>query len=45
VEELKTVDAEFIFVVDDNFAVDMKRVEEICDLIIAEGIKKRLRFP
>lgn len=40
VEELKTVDAEFIFVVDDNFAVDMKRVEEICDLIIAEGIKK-----
>ena len=40
VEELRTVDAEFIFVVDDNFAVDMKRVEEICDLIIAEGIKK-----
>jgi len=40
VEELKTVDAEFIFVVDDNFAVDMKRVEEICDLIITEGIKK-----
>lgn len=40
VEELKTIDAEFIFVVDDNFAVDMKRVEEICDLIIAEGIKK-----
>ena len=40
VEELKTVCAEFIFVVDDNFAADMKRVEEICDLIIAEGIKK-----
>jgi radical SAM superfamily enzyme YgiQ (UPF0313 family) len=40
VEELKAVDAEFIFVVDDNFAVDTKRVEEICDLIIAEGIKK-----
>ncbi|MBU1726836.1 MAG: B12-binding domain-containing radical SAM protein, partial [Candidatus Omnitrophica bacterium] len=40
VEELKSIDAEFIFVVDDNFAVDMKRVEEICDLIIAEGIKK-----
>ncbi|MCX5700019.1 MAG: radical SAM protein [Candidatus Omnitrophica bacterium] len=40
VEELKTIDAEFVFVVDDNFAVDMKRVEEICDLIIAEGIKK-----
>jgi len=42
VDELKTIDAEFIFVVDDNFAVDMKRVEEICDLIIAEGIKKTL---
>ncbi|MBN1871594.1 MAG: radical SAM protein [Candidatus Omnitrophica bacterium] len=40
VEELKTIDATFIFVVDDNFAADMKRVEEICDLIISEGIKK-----
>ncbi len=40
VEELKAIDAEFIFIVDDNFAVDMKRVEEICDLIIAERIKK-----
>ena len=40
VDELKTIDAEFIFVVDDNFAVNMQRVEEICDLIIAEGIKK-----
>jgi len=40
IEELKTIDAVFIFVVDDNFAVDMKRVEEICDLIIAEDIKK-----
>jgi anaerobic magnesium-protoporphyrin IX monomethyl ester cyclase len=40
VEELKTIDAGFVFVVDDNFAVDMKRVENICDLIIAEGIKK-----
>lgn len=40
VEELKTIDAGFVFVVDDNFAADMKRVEKICDLIIAEGIKK-----
>jgi anaerobic magnesium-protoporphyrin IX monomethyl ester cyclase len=40
VEELKTIDAGFVFVVDDNFAVDMKRVEKICDLVIAEGIKK-----
>ncbi|MFH1335446.1 MAG: radical SAM protein [Candidatus Zixiibacteriota bacterium] len=40
VEELKTIDAGFVFVVDDNFAADIKRVEKICDLIIAEGIKK-----
>lgn len=40
IEELKTIKARFIFIVDDNFAIDMKRVEEICDLIIAEGIKK-----
>lgn len=40
VEELKTIDAGFVFVVDDNFAADMKRVEKICDLIIVEGIKK-----
>lgn len=40
VEELKEIDASFIFVVDDNFAADIRRVERICDLIIAEGIKK-----
>jgi anaerobic magnesium-protoporphyrin IX monomethyl ester cyclase len=40
IEELKTIDANFIFVVDDNFAASMKRIEEICDLIIAERIKK-----
>ena len=40
VEELRTMDAGFVFVVDDNFAADMKRVENICDLVIAEGIKK-----
>lgn len=42
VEELKTVDAKFVFVVDDNFGVDMRRVEEICDRILAEGIRKTL---
>ena len=40
IEELKAIDANFIFVVDDNFAASMERVEAICDLIIAEGIKK-----
>jgi anaerobic magnesium-protoporphyrin IX monomethyl ester cyclase len=42
VAELRTVTAPFIFVVDDNFAVDMKRVSEICDGIIAAGIQKTL---
>ncbi len=40
VAELKTVEAPFVFVVDDNFGVDMKRVSQICDRVIAEGIKK-----
>lgn len=40
VDELKEIESRFVFVVDDNFAVDVKRVEEICDLIIAEGIDK-----
>ena len=40
VTELKTIKAKFIFVVDDNFAADMKRVEALCDMIIAEKIKK-----
>ena len=42
IAELKTIEAEMIMFVDDNFAVDLERVEQICDLIQAEGIKKLL---
>lgn len=43
-EELKIIDKEKesslqnVFIVDDNFTSNMKRVEKICDLIIEEGI-------
>ncbi len=40
VEEIEAIDADFVAFVDDNFTADMKRVEKICDLIIAKGIKK-----
>lgn len=41
VKEIKNVDAEMIFFADDNFFVNPKRVEKICDLLIEHGIKKR----
>ena len=42
VEEIKSIDAKVIIFSDDNFMVDMKRVERICDLLIAQDIKKLL---
>jgi radical SAM superfamily enzyme YgiQ (UPF0313 family) len=44
VNEIKQMDtnAEIIAFVDDNFCHDMQRVEEICDLIIQEGLNDRL---
>jgi anaerobic magnesium-protoporphyrin IX monomethyl ester cyclase len=44
INEIKQMDpdAEIIAFVDDNFCYDMKRVEEICDLIIKEGLNDRL---
>jgi radical SAM superfamily enzyme YgiQ (UPF0313 family) len=36
-----TVDAGIILFSDENFCVDPRRTEEICDLLIARGIKKR----
>jgi anaerobic magnesium-protoporphyrin IX monomethyl ester cyclase len=44
INELKQLDpkAEIIAFVDDNFCSDMKRVEQICDLIIQEGVNNRL---
>src|SRR3989337_3641576 len=40
IAELKTIEAEMIMLVDDNFAVDLERVEQICHLIQEEGIRK-----
>jgi len=44
VNEIKQMDtnAEIIAFVDDNFCHNMKRVGEICDLIIQEGLNDRL---
>ncbi|TFG00630.1 MAG: B12-binding domain-containing radical SAM protein [Promethearchaeota archaeon] len=45
IEELKIIENEkesalqSVFIVDDNFTSNMKRVEKICDLIIEEGIE------
>ena len=41
IEELKTIDAKTIFIADDNFFVNPKRVSEICSLIIQEKLNKR----
>lgn len=41
VEEIETIDADVVGFVDDNFTHDMDRVEAICDLLIARGIRKR----
>ncbi len=42
VRELQTITAPFVFVVDDNFGADMRRVEAICDAILAAGIRKTM---
>jgi anaerobic magnesium-protoporphyrin IX monomethyl ester cyclase len=41
VKEIETISANTILFSDDNFFTDVKRSEEICDLIIARKIKKR----
>ncbi len=41
VEELGEIEAPIVGFVDDLFTHDMDRVERICDLIIARGIRKR----
>ncbi len=40
VDEIESVKAKVIIFSDDSFAVSIKRVEEICDLLIARRIKK-----
>lgn len=43
VQEIKRAGhAEIVSVVDDNFCYDMHRVDEICDLIIQDGLDDRL---
>lgn len=43
IQELKIISSQNtrknVLIVDDNFTANMKRVEEICDIIIEEGIK------
>ena len=41
VDEIDSTAAETVLFSDDNFCVDAKRAEKICDLIIERGIKKR----
>jgi len=41
IDEIEKISAEAILFSDDNFFTDMKRSEEICDLIIKRKIKKR----
>jgi len=38
--ELREIDAEVVAFVDDNFFADIKRVDEICDLIIEAKLRK-----
>jgi len=40
IEELKQITADIVLFSDDNFFTNIKRSEEICDLIVANGIKK-----
>jgi len=40
IEELKTITADTVLFSDDNFATNPKRAEQLCDLIIANGIRK-----
>jgi len=42
VRELESIKSRNVLITDDNFAVDMKRVERICDLILEKGIRKNI---
>jgi radical SAM superfamily enzyme YgiQ (UPF0313 family) len=41
VDEIESISAKVILFSDENFSIDPKRAEKICDLIIERGIKKR----
>lgn len=40
IEELQTITADVVLFSDDNFATNPRRAEQICDLIIASGLRK-----
>jgi radical SAM superfamily enzyme YgiQ (UPF0313 family) len=42
VRELEGIEAKHVLFTDDHFAADIKRVEEICDLILLKKVKKIL---
>jgi len=48
VEEIETLvnlyGAQSIFLIDDNFAVNKKRLNRLCDAIIAKGLHKKVSF-
>jgi radical SAM superfamily enzyme YgiQ (UPF0313 family) len=44
VDELAEIRAPIVGIVDDNLTVKLDRVEEICDLILARGIRKHYVF-
>lgn len=41
IKELESISAPLVLFSDENIGVDPKRLEEICDILIAKGIKKR----
>lgn len=41
IQEIESISAPLVLFSDENIGVDPKRLEEICDAIIAKGIKKR----
>jgi radical SAM superfamily enzyme YgiQ (UPF0313 family) len=41
VAEIKSLNADLIFLADENFCVDPKRTERICDLLIEQHVRKK----
>lgn len=41
-QEVKSLEADIVFFVDDNIFVNQKRIERLCDLLVDSGVKKRL---
>ncbi|MFH1422877.1 MAG: radical SAM protein [Planctomycetota bacterium] len=42
IEELRQISARWIGIIDENFFVDIKRAEKICDLIIENGLNNKV---